>query len=284
MTAESIPDVLEPGALPAYSVLIPVYQRETVGNLDASLRSLAGQTVQAAQIVIVEDGPIPAALHEALRQWEGALPIHRLRLAEHRGIGPALNAGLEACRNEFVGRMDADDIAVQGRFALQLGRINREPSIDVLGGQIEEFGGARTNRLRVVPLGHAAIRARALYRNPMNHMTVLYRRSAILRVGGYRDVPAMEDYDLWIRALGAGLQFENLAEVVVRARTGAGFLERRRGLAYARHEWAFGMRKEQTGVWPRWKVRLVTIMRALVRLLPDKAMEFAYGVLLRKAP
>lgn len=73
-------------------------------------------------------------------------------------------------------------------------------------------------------------------RNPINHMTVAFKQSAVQAVGSYRHAPLYEDYDLWVRLLVASYQFANLPDVLVYARAGEAMYERRGGLSYAKHE------------------------------------------------
>jgi glycosyltransferase involved in cell wall biosynthesis len=266
-----------------YSILMPVYAGERASNIRECLQSIERQVLRPEQVVIVEDGPIPDDLAAELDSWAPRLPIDRVRRREHAGLAAALNAGLAACRNELVGRMDADDIALDGRFRDQIAHLAEDRALDVLGGQIEEFreAGASTRPVRKVPASHAEIRRVALFRNPMNHMAVCFRRSKILKIGGYQHRPGMEDYDLWLRGLRDGLRFENLPVTVVRARTNRSFYERRRGLTYARQELALGAMKLKLGLWPPVGVAAVTAIRALSRLLPAGGIELVYSRFLR---
>jgi glycosyltransferase involved in cell wall biosynthesis len=261
-----------------------IYHGEEASYLDECLASIARQTLLPDQVVVVEDGPVPTAMAAVLGRWSACLPIEGLRLPMQRGLGPALNAGLSACRNDIVGRMDADDVAMEDRFARQIEHMAADPGLHVLGGQIEEFGDGGGRRLtRNVLTDPEGIRARALFRNPMNHMTVCYRRDRILGIGGYRDRPGMEDYDLWVRALAATLVLRNLPLVLVRARTGAAFYSRRRGAVYAKSEWSLCKTKMDARLWPAWRVVVVSLMRALVRVAPSAWIALLYRRLLRRA-
>ena len=69
----------------------------------------------------------------------------------------------------------------------------------------------------------------ARYRNPLNHMTVMFRKQDVLNAGNYRHFPYLEDYDLWSRMLAKGCAFYNLPEILVKARTSEALYERRGG-------------------------------------------------------
>ncbi|SDK72237.1 glycosyltransferase [Natronorubrum texcoconense] len=231
---------------PAFSVLMPVYHGDDPSQLAVAVRSVIDQSVRPDEIVIVEDGPLTRALDAVLDAFQreyGEL-ISRYRLRENVGIGNALRAGVQRCEHELVARMDADDISVPNRFERQLAVFDRRPDVDAVGGYIAEFDDdpADLYARRIVPTNHASIAARARFRNPMNHITVMARRGAILEAGNYRDFLGMEDYDLWVRMLSNGSTFANVPAVLAKARIDRHYTQRG-GIAVARAEarlqWTF---------------------------------------------
>lgn len=131
--------------------------------------------------------------------------------------------------------MDSDDLALPLRMEHQLALMAADPELAAVGGQIAEFTGAPDNiqGYRIVPTSPEEVRRGAAGRNPMNHMTVLFRREAVLAAGGYQDLKGFEDYFLWGRMLAAGFRLANLPEVCVLARV-AGLQARRGGREYFR--------------------------------------------------
>src|SRR3989338_814865 len=103
------------------SVLISVYKSEQPKFFDLALQSIYGQTFQDFEVVIVVDGPIPPALEAVVSKWSekffGRVKI--VRNPKNLGIAGALNAGLEACSNELVARMDSDDYSLPERLQIQ---------------------------------------------------------------------------------------------------------------------------------------------------------------------
>lgn len=268
-----------------FSVLMSVYAREKPEYLRGCLNSLAAQTLPADEIVLVFDGVLTPQLEETAADFQAALPLHIVRLPENVGLGRALDAGLAACAHEWVFRMDSDDLARPDRFARQCAYIAAHPETDLLGGQIAEFADRPENAhaARTVPSDAAAIRAYAKTRNPFNHMTVAYTRSAVCAAGGYRHHLGMEDYNLWLRMLAQGAHAANLPDILVDARTGGAMLARRRGLAYARSEWQLYRLKRRLGIQAALPALYCALLRLLPRLLPAFALRFVYRVL-RSAP
>lgn len=267
-----------------FSVLMSLYDKENPKFLAECFASLAEQTLQADEIVLVFDGEINENLQKVVHDFKNQLPLKIIALANNVGLGQALNAGLELCSHEWVLRMDTDDICLPTRFEQQIQFIQNHPNIDVVGGQIIEFEHAIKNgkKSRTVPTAHEQIVQYAKSRNPINHMTVAFKKSAVIAVGSYRHAPLYEDYDLWVRLLVAGYQFANLPDVLVYARAGEGMYERRGGLDYAKYE--IGMQRNFYG---QGFLNLAQVVKNLairlpVRLLPNSVRSLVYQKLLRK--
>lgn len=196
-----------------------VYAGEKADYLRQALESLAEQTLEADEIVVVRDGPLTAGLDEILN---GSVLGERLKivtLATNNGLAYALNHGLAQCSGEIVVRLDSDDKALPRRIELQVARFTSEPGLDILGGaaiEIDENGVEGFVWRR--PLSDAAIRS-ALWTNPLIHPSVAFRRAAVAGLGGYDALrKRAEDHDLWVRAAASGLRFANLDEVLIQYR------------------------------------------------------------------
>ncbi|WP_424002662.1 glycosyltransferase [Haloarcula salina] len=269
----------------SFSVLLSVYHGDDPAQLDAALASCFRQTREPDELLVVEDGPLTEALEAVLDRWATERPkqIRRHALPENRGLGEALRIGVRECRHQLIARFDADDVNVETRFEIQCDFMASHPEIDVLGGYIGEFTDdpETLNRRREVPTAHDAIRRRARFRNPINHVTVMFRREAVLSVGNYRPVMPLEDYDLWVRLLCDGATFRNLPEVLVKVRAGEEMIARRGGLAYARadarRQWDFYRRGFVS--LPVMLVNLVT--RVPLRLVPPSIRHFIYTAVAR---
>ena len=85
----------------------------------------------------------------------------------------------------------------------------------------------------MLPQSHEEIVSYAKKRNPMNHMAVMLKKSAVLQAGNYQSAEGLEDYDLWSRMLQLGFRAGNLKETLVWARIGNGMEQRRGGVKYA---------------------------------------------------
>jgi glycosyltransferase involved in cell wall biosynthesis len=268
------------------SVLISVYDKESPVFFDQCLESLAQQTLPASEVVIVEDGPLGKELRSMIDAWRSMLPIVSLRMPAHVGLGTALRAGLYACEGEYVARMDSDDICVPERFERQVTYLDANREVDVVGAAIAEFqqNPSMPQAIRRLPASGEALRRFARSRTPMNHMTVVFRRSSVVAAGNYESWQGFEDYHLWARMLTLGYQLRNLNEVLVFVRCGNGMQGRRGGLDYLKREIRFQSFLRRMGLLDMagsvWNI----LIRGPVRLAPSSIRALLYRSLLRTRP
>lgn len=270
-----------------FSVLLPVYGGDRPEWLQrAFTSSVQEQTRPPAEVVIVRDGPVPDVLQRRIDELAASspVPVVLILLRENEGLARALEHGLAACHFDLVARMDADDVSVPERFAVQIPLLER--GADLVGSALVEFEEDEAVELavRVPPLTQAAIEARARLHSPFNHPTVVYRRSAVRRAGGYRDLPLLEDYWLFTRMIAGGAVVANVPEPLVRYRVGAGSYARRGGYRLLRSELALQTHLVRAGFvsWPQF-LRNVAV-RGGYRLVPQDVRRLLYRRVFTRLP
>ncbi|MDD2399289.1 MAG: glycosyltransferase [Sulfurovum sp.] len=266
-----------------FSVLISVYHKEKPDFLDQALSSIENQTLKADEIVLVKDGPLTNELDEVIKKHQlvSHVPYTIVVLDKNVGLGTALNKGLERCQYEWVARMDSDDIALPERFEKQISFLESHPEVDILGSSILEFDTDTKMSIgeRRLPLKHDQIMQYAKLRNPLNHMTVMFRKSAIESVGNYLPMNGFEDYYLWVRLLQRGFRFANLDEVLVKARAGDEMILRRHGWSYVKNEWRFVQCVKNLGFLSFLEYIRYLATRIPLRLLPPFILKKMYNIL-----
>lgn len=217
-----------------FSVLLSVYQKEKPAYLRQALESVWQQSQKPSEIVVVEDGLLTEELYQILTEFGEGCPVFvRCPIAENVKLGRALAYGVEHCSYDLIARMDTDDLALPQRFEKQCEYMMKHPEIDVVGGWIEEFDEKTSySAVKMMPETSEEIIKYARYRNPLNHMTVMFRKEAVLAVGNYAHFPMLEDYHLWSRMLAKGMKMYNLPEVLVRMRVDDVTYQRRGGRMY----------------------------------------------------
>ena len=269
-----------------YSVLMSLYGRERPEFLRSALDSMIGQSIPPDEIVLVEDGPLPDTLHEVVREYSsrGHGRFQILVNPSNLGLGPSLRKGVETCRNELIARMDTDDIALHDRCGKQLLYFASHPATAILGGQIQEFVDSPDVPVgrRQVPESDADLKKFLRKRCPFNHMTVMFKKSAVLAAGNYRDWFWNEDYDLWIRLALGGCVFANLPDVLVFTRVGGEMYARRGGLKYFLSECRIQMFMKDNRL-VSWPLFLVNCLKRFVveLLLPARLRSWVFQTFAR---
>ncbi len=269
-----------------FSVLLSLYAKEEPSNLRECLSSVFSQSLMPDEVVLVLDGPITESLDSIVRDFSTRYPILRVvTFSLNRGLGPALHDGVKECRYDVIVRMDTDDICNQERFKKQMEYLYAHPDIDLIGGQITEFIGTSDNIVgyRGVPIGHNEIMAFLKSRCPFNHMTVAFRRDAVLRCGNYEEWHYNEDYYLWIRMALAGCKFANLPDNLVNVRVGKEMYQRRGGWRYFKSEARLQRYMLNHGIISLPRYCFNTFGRFAVQVaMPNKLRGFIFQKLFRK--
>ena len=269
-----------------FSVLMSLYIREKADYFKECMESILSQTVLPDEIVIVKDGPVHEEVESLLDQYIRAYPavIKIVAYTPNRGLGYALNKGVEACTNELIARMDTDDIARPDRFEKQLSIFAEDPDLDICGSQIDEFEESPNVIVahRTVPTTDAEIKTYQKRRDAFNHMTVMFKRSAVLKAGNYQPSPLMEDTYLWVRMMLSGARCANSSEALVYARIGKGMYERRGGWKYFL-KYKEGRKKVyETGFISRWDYFYTLMVQLVVALMPQKLRGFVFKKILHR--
>lgn len=267
-----------------FSVLMSVYYKENPDYLKEAINSVLNQTVRASEIVIIKDGKLTVELEmileEYINKYDKLFKI--IEFKENKGLGVALKTGVLQCSYDIIARMDTDDIAREDRFEKQL-KVMEIKNVDIVGSNISEFDGEISNIIskRIVPENSIDIENYAKKRNPFNHMTVMYKKEAILKAGNYKEFLWFEDYNLWVRMFLSGAKGYNIQENLVNARTGKEMFSRRGGLKYIKQE--INMQKFMLSKkYISSKEYFFNVLeRVVVRIMPNKIRGLIYLKLLR---
>jgi glycosyltransferase involved in cell wall biosynthesis len=228
---------------PLVSVLMPV--RNGGSYLAAAVESILEQTHRHFELLLINDH----SKDDSISKLDNS--DARLGIIENpgRGLISALNSGIEAARGEYIARMDSDDLALPHRLKSQLSYLAANPEVDICGGQVEnrlksqlsylaanpevDICGGQVEIFRPGKLGAGnqryqewlnsvctpeQIHLRLFIESPIPHPTAMFRRDAIIALGGYLDLGWPEDYDLFLRADAAGLAMGKPGGTVLRWR------------------------------------------------------------------
>ncbi len=269
-----------------FSVLMSVYYKEDPKYFDLSLESnLVNQTLIPNEFVLVCDGDLTPELESVIDKYQKLFPeILMVYRKENGGLGKALNFGLPKCSCPLVARSDSDDVCAPDRFEKQVGFLTEHPEIGIISSYIDEFAEDwnNPNRVKTLPLTHEELYQMAKFRNPLNHMSVMMRKDDIIKIGSYRHIPYVEDYELWIRAMINGIKIANIGEVLVHARVGNGMVQRRGTKKYIKSWHLINKEMIEAGM-----IGYCTYLRNMIAItafvfIPARLKEYLYEKILRK--
>ena len=267
-----------------FSVLMSVYSKEKPENLSKAIESIINQTLKPDEFVIVKDGPLSLSLNKIIENYKKQNSIIKVvSLDKNVGLGRALNEGIKECTNQYIARMDSDDISVEDRFEKQIDFISKNMEYDVFGGDLVEFDDS-TNKIiskRTAPKTSLEIEKYIKKRNPMNHVSVIFKKDSVVEVGGYLDCLYFEDYYLWARMLKSGKKMINIDEILVKVRSGLDMSNRRGNLKYIKHIINFENKLLKLKIINIFYYIYNTFCRVLIAIAPNKLRYSIYQKKLR---
>ena len=224
-----------------FSVVMSVYEADDPLYFRRAVSSVFEyQTIKPSEIVVVQDGPLSSELDDAISELKHSVgsALKVCKLEENCGLGVALAEGVKASAYDLIARMDSDDVSEPTRFEQQLAVFEKDPSVDIVGGDILEFIGDENNivSLRSTYIDDSSICKDMQKRCAMNHVTVMFDRRAVNEAGGYLPWHFNEDYYLWIRMMQHKAKFANTGTVLCKVRVGSDMYARRGGLSYFKSE------------------------------------------------
>ena len=269
-----------------FSVLMSLYIKEKPEYLKESLESIVTNTIVPNEVVVVLDGLITDELQQVLNEYINKYPLlfNIVPLETNQGLGLALREGVLHCNNELIARMDTDDVCRNDRFEKQLQVFSNNPNIDVCGSHILEFEERIDNIVakRVVPLENEKIKKYQRRRDGFNHVSVMFKKSSVLKAGNYQSCLLMEDTLLWANMFNSGATGLNIDDYLVYVRIGKDMFERRGGFAYYK-KYKEGRKKVyQTRFISWWDYKYTLMIQFLVALMPNKLRGCIFKKMLHK--
>lgn len=208
---------MAPSNTPPLSVIMPM--RDAAAHLRPAIESILGQTFKDFELIVVNDHSEDDS--ESIVQSFGD---PRIRLEPNKGpsgVAYAFNAGLENARGSYVARMDADDISLPHRLETQLAYLCRHPEVEIAGAGISllDPSGRLYKDRSIRPSLPTHVRWSLLFYSCLAFPTLIARRETLLDLGGCDpQYSPSDDYDLWIRAVEAGITVTNVPDVLLNYR------------------------------------------------------------------
>lgn len=207
------------------SVITCVYNAEKY--IDESLSSLANQTFQDFELVLVNDGSNDGTRKKLIDFYENN-SLSTVRLLENQynvGVPISRNRAILEARGKFVAIHDADDISLPDRFEKQVKMLQEDSDLALVGGHAIKINenGEEIGKMDYPPV--AAIEMINFFVskmiNPFIDPSTMFRRDVFIKLGGYSVYDALryvQDLDLWCRMLLSKMKVTNIEDFLVKYR------------------------------------------------------------------
>lgn len=252
-----------------FSVLMSIYHKEKPQNLRMAFESVFANTLQPNEFILIEDGPLTSELYSIINEFESKYPIFKiLKNEKNIGLGLSLAKGIVSSSNEYILRMDSDDVIPKDRFEKQIKELDKGYDVVSCWSALWDSDSGKFFSLKRRPEDHKSIEKLAHSRSPVCHAAVAYKRSAVLKAGNYENHLYYEDYDLWIRMFLSGATFYNIQEYLYYVRMNSDMVGRRGGWRYAHDEFLNFIRFYKLGFYSIKDVIKNTLTHSIVRCMP----------------
>ena len=205
-----------PGSAPLVTVILPTYN--AMPYLPEAVESILAQTYTNWKLIIVDDCSTDGS-HAYLATLKDPR-IQILRQPENTGPGAARNRGMDIAEGKYLAFLDADDIALPERLAMQVGHMENHPELDVLGTFTEHFG--NSSGLGVAIVGTKNIARWIYFKGCFYHATCMYRRAFLERHNlRFPNLKKVEDFHFRMLCFEKGAIMDNLPVALVKYRVHA---------------------------------------------------------------
>jgi glycosyltransferase involved in cell wall biosynthesis len=198
---------------PLVSVIMPVYNCENY--LNEAIDSILSQSFINFEFLIINDGSTDDSGKIINNYSDIRIIYHEFEMNE--GLIKCLNFGIQHAQGKYIARMDADDISLPNRFAIQVDYLEKNPLIGVCGSFVKFFG--QDDRVWEPPCHSNQIKAGLINGSMISHPASMIR-SEILKLNNiiYNEefYPA-EDYYLWLQ-LSTVTDFHNIPRILLKYR------------------------------------------------------------------
>ncbi|MDT2805866.1 glycosyltransferase [Vagococcus lutrae] len=199
------------------SIIIPTYN-ESINNVSEAINSVLREKKIKLEIIVILDNPENTELKRYLELLHVKNPEIRFFINENnKGVAETLNRGIRLSKGKYIARLDADDVNIPGRLKKQAQYLDNHKDISMVTGNciyIDENGNEFGKKSRIPENPEKLLP----YGSTIIHSSVMYRRSVVEDLGGYRKLLSSQDYDLWLRMIDKSYKIYSFNEYLVKYR------------------------------------------------------------------
>ncbi|MDD5361702.1 MAG: glycosyltransferase [Ignavibacteria bacterium] len=240
------------------TVLLPTYNNSAY--IESSIESILNQTFKEFELLIIDDSSTDDTAAKIKEFHDDRIVLYEND--ENKGLGNTLNIGLNIAKHDIIARMDADDISLPERLAIQYNFMNDNKDIDVLSCHYAMMCNGKIRYTVKTHTEHADIKRRLILHSEIMHPGTMYNKDKIIKYGGYRDI-YVEDYEMWLR-MKDKIVFHNLPEILLIKRyhdKSISFNSQKRddsvysftGKYYLNLQTEFGIKQNEENIYKGWR-------------------------------
>jgi len=221
-------------------VTVLLCTNEGSDRLFNTIDSIIEQTFTNWELIVVCNGTNRSLIADSIKKRYNQDNIIVL-LTAIANLPFSLNLGLHHAKGKYIARIDTGDIAVKNRIQIQTNYLNMNNDIELVGSNyiLTDEHGMKVSSSSL-PIMTRKIEWLMPISNPICHPSVMFRKSTILNLGGYRCQTCAEDFDLWIRIsqIGRG-KIANIKEPLIYYENVSSNNTRKNLLAYSSISYSF---------------------------------------------
>ncbi|MDH4570194.1 glycosyltransferase [Pseudomonas sp. BN414] len=196
---------------PLVSVIIASYNHAPY--IEASILSVLGQSYPDIELLVVDDG----SRDDSVARIQALQAIHGFdfRSQANQGLSRTLNEAIARAKGSLIAPFGSDDIMLPDRIAKQVAYLADKPEVGICAGDIQtiDANGEPSGKPRGLPLRRLDFEDVFLDRKPgAPAPTLLFRREALERVGGFEPEVRLEDLMIELKITHAGYFIDILGE------------------------------------------------------------------------
>lgn len=264
--------------MPLISVIMSTYIKDNFEYLKLAIQSILVQSYREIELVIVADGDISLNAKNYITDLQNNdKRLRFFQLEKNGGPAKARNFGINQSKGDYIAILDSDDVAHVDRLKKQIEYLT-ENKIDLIGSNYQEMTeqGIVLGEKKLPEL-HKNIFAQMPFHCAIANPTVFARKEVFEAYKYEESIRLGEDYRLWIRLLAAGFKFGNIQENLIDFRKADNFFQKRRGLSYAKSDFATKWMARKLLRPSKWPLLFaMAVLSFVVRMLPPLLFRFAH--------
>ncbi len=210
------------------SVIMSVYN-EKIEEFTQALKSIQQQSHKEIEIWVIIDNPERNDIVSVLSQLDDTR-VRYIINKQNIGLALSMNLAAQKAQGKYLARMDADDISNSDRLEKEL-KLIKERNVDYVCSWydvIDEEGNKKNIKTKM--FRNKILNEMLPYCDTICHPTVLIKKEIFDAVGGYRNFPCAQDYDLWLRLYDSGYRAAVVEEMLLLYRVRSNSISSKKGL------------------------------------------------------